>query len=279
MPANASKQRNPALPPAADLRLDGQIGSDWWSDGVTGEWVRSELASRAGDLTVWLNSPGGDVIEGSLIYTALREYPGYVTICVDGLAASAASVIAMAADELCMAPTSYLMIHRASTFAVGNVDDMDEAQRTLQAIDEGIAEAYRLKTGMSKGKILQMMQETTWLNAAAAVKMGFADVVLYRDGDPVLESDTEQPSDDAAAQPPLAVAAHHAPRIYASGVERQWHSPDISKLHEIFRAAVPADPPPAPEPQPTPTAEPDAALRELHRARLSLYANITNHIM
>lgn len=271
MPANASKQRNPAIPPAVDLRIDGQIGSDWWEEGVTGEWVRGELASRTGDLTVWLNSPGGDVIEGSLIYTALREYPGYVTICVDGIAASAASVIAMAADELCMAPTSYLMIHRASTLVYGNVDAMDEAQRTLQAIDEGIAEAYRLKTGMSRSKILQLMEETTWLNAAAALKMGFADRMLYRDSNPAPE---EEPPEDAAAQLPLTAAAHHA-RIYASGVEHKWLSPDTSQLHEIFRGATRSDDPPA-TPQPTPTAEPDAALIKLHKARLSLYHNIAN---
>lgn len=272
MPANASKTRNPDTPPAEDLRLEGQIGIDMWGEGVTGELVRGELSSRTGDLTVWLNSPGGDVIEGSLIYTALREYPGHVTICVDGLAASAASVIAMAADELRMAPTSYLMIHRASTLAYGNVDAMDEAQRTLQAIDEGIAEAYRLKTGMSRGKVLQMMQETTWLSASAAVRLGFADAVMYRDGEePIQEPDV--PADESAEPAiPLAAAARRGAGIYASGVDHQWRRPDLSRLHAIFRA-----PDAAPAPDPTPAPAPDAApeaLLELHRARLSAYKTL-----
>lgn len=275
MPANASKQRNPGVPPAEDLRLDGQIGWDWWSEGVTGSWVRDELARRTGDLTVWLNSPGGDVIEGSQIYTALREYPGHVTICVDGLAASAASVIAMAADELCMSPTAYLMIHRASTVAVGNVDDMDEVQRELQAVDEGICEAYRLKTGMSRGKILQMMQDTTWLNAAAAVKLGFADRMLYRDGEEPEEQqddpeEAEEP-EDGTSRPPIAAAAR--PLIYASGVQHQWRSAGARNLPPQLR---PPDPAHDPTPDPTPAAEPDTALREQHRARLSLYATIAN---
>jgi len=271
MPANASKQRNPAIPPAPDLRIDGQIGSDWWTEGVTGQWLRDELATRTGDLTVWLNSPGGDVIEGSTIYTALREYPGHVTICVDGLAASAASVIAMAADELCMSPTSYLMIHRASTFAVGNVDDMDEAQRQLTAVDEGICEAYRLRTGMSRQKIRQMMEDETWLNAAAAVKLGFADRMLYRGAapeEPPAEPEEDDDEEEEPEDPAARIAAAARPLIYASGVRHQWLS------------GMPGQPvpprPPEPKPEPDPQAESDAALREQLRARLSLYATIAN---
>lgn len=163
------------------IRIDQQIGYDpWWEEGVSSASIREQLAKMDGtDLTVWINSPGGDVLEGSAIYTALKEYPGKVTIKVEALAASAASVIAMAADELYMSPTSYLMIHRASTIALGNVDDMDEAARQLRAIDNGIVEAYRLKTGMSRARILKLMQEETWLNAKAATEMGFADGILY----------------------------------------------------------------------------------------------------
>lgn len=275
MPANASNRtRNPDAPPAEDLRLDGQIGSDWMTEGITGESVREALSGRTGDLTVWLNSPGGDVIEGSLIYTALREYPHHVTICVDGVAASAASVIAMAADELRMAPTAYLMIHRASTLAYGNVDAMDEAQRTLQAIDEGIAETYRIKTGMSRSKILQMMQDTTWLNAPAAVRLGFADAVMYRDDvEPAPEEQQEQQEQPGAALP-LAAAAHQGARIYASGAEHQWRRPDLSRLHPIFRAQEPPEAPEAPEAAPAADA---ADLMELHRARLRLYATIADN--
>lgn len=270
MPVNTRKHRNPAIPAAPDLRIDGQIGSDWWTEGVTGEWLRSELANRTGDLTVWLNSPGGDVIEGSTIYTALREYPGHVTICVDGLAASAASVIAMAADELCMSPTSYLMIHRASTVAFGNVEDMDEAQRQLMAVDDGICEAYRLKTGMSRAKLRQMMEDETWLNAAAAVRLGFADRMLYRDGEEP-EEQSDDPEEDRA-DPAARIAAAARPLIYASGVHHRWYS------GQGLQHPPDQQDPPTTHPAPDAQAETDAALREQHRARLALFATIANTI-
>lgn len=239
------KQRNMTLPPAEDLRMDGQIGSDWFVEGVTSEWVREELSRRTGDLTVWLNSPGGMVIEGSAIYTALREYPGFVTIKVDGIAASAASVIAMAADELCMSPTSYLMIHRASTMVGGNEGDLDEAARQLRAIDDGIVTAYQLKTGMSRAKLLEMMRDETWIPARDAVRMGFADRMLYRDG----EEPEEAPADPGAQ---IAAAAAMRPMIYASGGNHNWKAPRELRLDAIFmtETAAPAQEPQAPmEPQ------------------------------
>lgn len=225
------KERHPGIPQAADLRMDGQIGSDWFVEGITSAWVRDELSKRTGDLTVWLNSPGGQVIEGSGIYTALREYPGFVTIKVDGLAASAASVIAMAADELCMSPTSYLMIHRASTWTGGNEGDLDEAARQLRAIDEGIVTAYQLKTGMSRAKLLDMMRDETWIPARDAVRMGFADKMLYRDND---QQEEEEEEDRERGGQQLRAVACARPMVYASGVKHSWKVPEDIHLADIF---------------------------------------------
>lgn len=256
------KRRNPNIPAAADLRLEGQVGSDWFSEGITSRWVRDELANRnGGDLTVWLNSPGGMVIEGSAIYTALKEYPGYVTIKVDGMAASAASVIAMAADELCMSPTSYLMIHRASTWQSGNEEDMDEAARQLRAIDDGIVTAYMLKTGMSRNKLLEMMRDETWIPATQAVKLGFADRVLYRDG--------EEEPDDAAL---LSASAGARPGAVYACAGHKWKMPQDLVLDEIFLPKPAADPAPAaPEP-----AQPTDDTDELARALAVLRMHQTN---
>lgn len=241
-----------------DLRLDGVIGEDLWTQGITARWVQEQLAQRPGDLTIWLNSPGGDVIEGSRIYTAIREHQGRVRICIDGIAASAASVIAMAADELCMAPTAYLMIHRASTVAWGNQDAMDEASRQLAAVDDGIIEAYRLKTGMSRKKIHQMMVEETWLNARAAHDQGFADTILYTDLEDAAEPSEEQ-QEVVAQQGTSRFAAAMRPVIYACGGGR-----------------TPQPPPQENEPprEPVPPAGLTDAEKQRQQARLKLYNTI-----
>lgn len=261
MPAsNPRNDQSATTPQNEDLRLDGVIGEDLWTEGITVGWVQEQLAQRPGDLTIWLNSPGGDVIEGSRIYTAIREHQGRVRICIDGIAASAASVIAMAADELCMAPTAYLMIHRASTIAWGNQDAMDEASRQLAAVDEGIIEAYRLKTGMSRKKIHQMMVEETWLNARAARDQGFADTILYTD---------EGGEDEAEEHNPEVLTDHSARRFAAS-------------LRPVVfacggRRSMPEQPQPEPEkpidPPVPPTGLSDAEIQR-QQARLALFNTI-----
>lgn len=251
------------MPPVnEDLRLDGIIGEDFWTQGITAGWVQEQLAQRPGDVTIWLNSPGGDVIEGSRIYTAIREHQGRVRICIDGIAASAASVIAMAADELCMAPTAYLMIHRASTVAWGNQDAMDEASRQLAAVDEGIVEAYRLKTGMSRKKIHQMMVDETWLNARAAQEEGFADTILYTELDDAEEPSEEQP-ELVAHQGIRRFAAAMRPVVYACGGRRS--APD--HLQPTPEPVKPTNPPVPP------TGLSDAE-RQHQQARLSLFNTI-----
>lgn len=162
------------------LRLDGAIAEEsWLGDEVTPKQFRSELFSAEGDVTIFINSPGGDVFAASQIYTMLMEYKGHVTVKVDGIAASAASVIAMAGGEVYMSPTSMLMLHNPMTIAWGNVSEMQKAIDMLDEVKESIINAYELKSGLSRSRISHLMDAETWLNARKAVELGFADAVLY----------------------------------------------------------------------------------------------------
>ncbi|MCK9479697.1 MAG: Clp protease ClpP [Firmicutes bacterium] len=170
------------------LRLDGEIAAEsWWGDEVTPKMFMGELEKCDGDITVWINSPGGDVVAGSQIYTALKEHKGQVTVKVDGIAASAASVIAMAGDFVYMSPTSILMIHDPMTIAMGDEGAMEQAIAILKECKESIINAYCLKTGISRGKISRLMSDETWMNAKKAVELGFADKVLYTEKEPETE--------------------------------------------------------------------------------------------
>lgn len=134
-------------------------------------------------MTVWLNSPGGDCVATAQIYNMLKEYPGNITIKIDGIAASAASLIAMAGDEVLMSPVSMMMIHNPMTAAIGNADDMQKAAAMLNEVKDSIINAYELKTGLSRAKLSHLMDDETWMNAVTAVDLGFADGILYRDSD------------------------------------------------------------------------------------------------
>lgn len=163
------------------LRLDGVIAEEsWWGDEVTPAQFRQELSQHPGDLTVWINSPGGDVIAGSQIYTALMEHKGKITVKIDGLAASAASVVAMAGDKVCMSPSAYMMIHLPWSFGYGNSEDFQRMSAALDEVAEGIVLSYQTKTMLSREELLQMMREETWMSAASAVEKGFADEILYQ---------------------------------------------------------------------------------------------------
>lgn len=161
-----------------ELILDGPIASDtWWGDEVTPDLFREELKQHAGNLTVVINSPGGDVFAGLAIYNALVNHNGNVTVRVDGLAASIASVIAMAGDKIIMSPGSMIMIHRPSVYAAGTVDDMEKAKDVLMKIEEGITPIYAKRTGLSDEKIAELLEAETWMLADKAVELGFADEV------------------------------------------------------------------------------------------------------
>lgn len=171
--------RNEADEPERELVIDGTIAEEsWWDDDVTPELFRQELEAGTGPVTVWINSPGGDCFAASQIYTMLREYAGKVTVKIDGIAASAASVIAMAGDEVLMAPTALMMIHNPATAAFGDTAEMQKAIEMLEEVKESIINAYELKTGMQRAKISRLMDAETWMNARKAQELGFADGII-----------------------------------------------------------------------------------------------------
>lgn len=137
--------------------------------------------SGSGDITVWINSPGGDCVAAAQIYNILMDYKGNVTVKIDGIAASAASVIAMAGNKVLMSPVSMLMIHNPMTVAMGNTAEMQKAIEMLSEVKESIMNAYEIKTGMSRAKISHLMDAETWMNANKAVELGFADGILARE--------------------------------------------------------------------------------------------------
>lgn len=139
---------------------------------------RNELFSGKGPITLWINSPGGDCIAASQIYTMLMDYPDEVTVKIDGIAASAASVIAMAGTKVLMAPTALMMIHNPATITMGDHEDMKRAIEMLDEVKESIINAYEIKTGISRIKLSHLMDAETWMNANKAIELGFADDVL-----------------------------------------------------------------------------------------------------
>ena len=139
---------------------------------------KDELFSGEGPITVWINSPGGDCIAASQIYTMLMDYKGDVTVKIDGVAASAASVVAMAGTKVLIAPTALMMIHNPATMAFGDHADMEKAIDMLSEVKESIINAYELKTRLSRVQLSHMMDDTTWMNAKRAVELGFADGIL-----------------------------------------------------------------------------------------------------
>ena len=162
------------------LYLDGAIADEtWFGDEVTPKQFKAELSSDEGDITIWINSPGGDVFAASQIYNMLMDYKGKVTVKVDGIAASAASVIAMAGTDVYISPTGLMMIHNPMTIAFGDAGDMEKAISMLSEVKESIINAYEIKTGLSRTKLSHFMDAETWFNAKKAVELGFADGILF----------------------------------------------------------------------------------------------------
>ena len=135
------------------LRLEGPIDEEsFWGDEITPQMFRDELNAGEGDVTVWINSPGGNVFAAAEIYTMLKDYKGSITVKIDAIAASAASVVAMAGDTVQMSPVAMLMIHDPSTVAMGNTKDMEKAIEVLNEVKESIINAYASKSGLSHGE-------------------------------------------------------------------------------------------------------------------------------
>jgi len=163
------------------LFLNGTIAEEsWFDDDVTPQLFKDELNGGSGDITVWINSPGGDCVAAAQIYNMLRDYPGKVTVKVDGIAASAASVIAMAGDKVLMSPVSMMMIHNPMTIAFGDSGEMQKAIDMLSSVKDSIINAYELKTGMSRTRLAHLMDAETWMDAGKAIELGFADEIVQR---------------------------------------------------------------------------------------------------
>jgi len=166
------------------LHLNGTIAEEsWYDDEVTPQLFKDELMSGTGDVTVWINSPGGDCVAAAQIYNMLVEYPGSVTVKIDGIAASAASVIAMAGARVLMSPVSMLMIHNPMTVAFGDTGEMQKAIEMLSSVKDSIINAYEIKTGLSRTKLSHLMDAETWMDANKAIELGFADEIMKRSGE------------------------------------------------------------------------------------------------
>ena len=164
------------------LYLNGTIAEEsWFDDDVTPALFKEELNAGDGDIIVWINSPGGDCVAAAQIYNMLMDYKGSVTVKIDGIAASAASVIAMAGTKVLMSPVSMMMIHHPVTLAMGDAEDMADAIEMLAEVKESIMNAYEIKTGMSRAKISHLMDAITWMNANKARELGFVDGILSRE--------------------------------------------------------------------------------------------------
>lgn len=163
------------------LFINGTIAEDsWFDDDVTPQMFKEELMDGSGNITVWINSPGGDCVAAAQIYNRLREYEGKVTVKIDGIAASAASVIAMAGDTVLMSPVSMMMIHNPMTIAFGDSGEMQRAIDMLKSVKDSIINAYELKTGVSRTKLAHLMDAETWMDANKAIELGFADEIIQR---------------------------------------------------------------------------------------------------
>lgn len=182
----------------ATITIYDVIGEDWWTGGgFTDKRMAAALRSIGDrDVTVDINSPGGDMFEGIAMYNMLAQHKGRVTVNVMGLAASAASIIAMAGDTINMAPGSFMMIHNAWGVVVGNKADMRASADIFDSFDGALADIYEARTGVARGEIVKLMDAETFMSASDAIKRGFAD-------------------GEAAASTAASAAAKHDPALMA----------------------------------------------------------------
>jgi len=215
-PVNALARWNPdmkAVAKASDTTFNvySEIGETWDGTGITPDKVAAFLEKADGkDVTVNINSPGGNFFDGLAIHTMLSEHEGSVTVNVVALAASAASMIAMAGDTILIAESGLIMVHNAWSYTVGNRHDFAEAAQILEKFDASMAKLYVAKTGISNKEILAMMDAETWLDGTEAVAHGFASGIL---GDKeVVENKTDAPYNAALRQVDVSLAKAGVPR-------------------------------------------------------------------
>ena len=176
-----TNQENQTETAERTLFLNGTIAEEsWFDDDVTPQLFKEELMAGSGNITVWINSPGGDCVAAAQIYNMLMDYKGDVTVKIDGIAASAASVIAMAGTKVLISPVGMMMIHNPATIAWGDTAEMQKAIEMLASVKDSIINAYEIKTGLSRAKLSHLMDAETWMDAHKAVELGFADGILGR---------------------------------------------------------------------------------------------------
>ena len=178
LPAAAMERWNGGIRAARDgdnsISIFDVIGADYWGEGVTASRIAGALRSLGGaDVTVNINSPGGDMFEGLAIYNLLREYDGKVTVKVLGLAASAASVIAMAGDDVQIGRGAFLMIHNCWVYAMGNRHDLAQIAADMEPFDKAMSDIYQARSGLDAATVEKMMDGETYIGGSDAVAKGF----------------------------------------------------------------------------------------------------------
>ena len=221
------------------LELYGTIAeSSWYDDDLTPQMFRDELNAGDGNITVWINSPGGDCIAAAQIYNMLTDYKGDVTVKIDGIAASAASVIAMAGDTVLVSPVSMLMIHNPATIAFGDHAEMQKAIDMLDSVKESIMNAYVAKTGLSRAKLSRLMDAETWMNANKAVELGFADDILVRSKAEPKEDDEDEADVEEEQKPKAMLYSRRASdNVLLNKLEAHYGKPkeppqELAKIEE-----------------------------------------------
>ncbi|HIV29026.1 MAG TPA: Clp protease ClpP [Candidatus Ornithocaccomicrobium faecavium] len=269
-----------------ELHIDGEIVSDFDWLGPNGQIIARRFRQRLNqckDVVVYINSPGGDVFAAAEIYTALREHKGRVTVKITGIAASAASVIAMAGDEVLMSPVAYMMVHDPWTYAAGNYREMEHQAAILKEIGEGLIAAYTAKTGKTRDEIAAMLAAETYMNAQKCVDEGFADGILYElpaaapEGEPLPSSMMQANRYGASAVLAMVQARERGQAQakafgegIAKGMAHTHHLAPVSgHVHPLGAASAP---PSASTPDPTP--DPDAALRAEIAQRAAFFESL-----
>lgn len=284
MPNFWSFAQNPQSPTEYVLRIEDVIASQrsWWGDEVTPKLFAYELAACPGPLTLWIDSPGGDVFAASAIHTMLMEHKrayGKITVKISGIAASAASLIAMVGDVIEIAPMGFLMIHNPWATISGDRRKLEHLGELLGEIKEGQIDIYEARTGKSRAEIAALMDAETYMNAATAIANGFADGILYQDGE------LEKPA--ARARAAIYALATEAAEYLAKARKEPTEPPPAGCPADMAggflhapqsQAPAPKDeetppgqvPEPTPEPDPEPTQSTDSNHETLGLMALAL---------
>ncbi|MGE7196896.1 head maturation protease, ClpP-related [Brevundimonas naejangsanensis] len=211
------------------------IGEDWWTGGgVTAKKVASQLRAIAGPVEVQINSPGGDMFEGIAIYNVLREHPHDVTVKVMGMAASAASIIAMAGDTVEIGAASFLMIHNCWVLAMGNRHDMRETAEFLEPFDAAMVDVYAARSGLKSEDIAKWMDAETFMSGSQAIERGFADALLAADK---ITTDDKAKAEDRRVNELRAMEL----QLVSAGLTRTQARDRINKIKGTPGAALDAD--------------------------------------